>query len=72
MGRVSGCEVPDLPEPQVSNEVLTLQDSTAAQQDDPYVLLRTMDLAMRTAPGQESAVADVAVTLFLVLEFPSL
>ena len=61
--------VPVLPQPQVDNEVLTAQDAAATQYDDPYALLRTMDLAMAVPPGEESAVDDFAVQLFRVLGY---
>ncbi|KZT66101.1 hypothetical protein DAEQUDRAFT_696054, partial [Daedalea quercina L-15889] len=61
--------LPDLPPPHVDNEVLTAPDAAATQNDDPYSLLRTMDLAMAVAPGEESAVDDFAVQLFRILRY---
>jgi len=58
---------PNLPQPHVDNEVLTAHDAAATQRDDPYALLRTMDLAMAVSPGEESAVDDFAVQLFRIL-----
>lgn len=61
--------LPDLPKPHVDNEILTAPDATATQNDDPYYLLRTMDLAMAAPPGEESAVDDFTVQLFSMLRY---
>ncbi|KAJ3559874.1 hypothetical protein NP233_g11154 [Leucocoprinus birnbaumii] len=59
--------IANLPQPLVDNEVLIAPDAAATQHDDPYILLRTMDLAMAVPPGEESAVDDFSVQLFKVL-----
>ncbi|KAI0708812.1 hypothetical protein C8T65DRAFT_206141 [Cerioporus squamosus] len=59
----------ELPQPQVADEILVTQDAASAQHDDSYTLLRTMKLAMATAPGQESAVTDFVVALFRVIRY---
>jgi hypothetical protein len=38
--------IANLPQPHVHKEVLIAPDAAATQNDDPYTLLRTMDLAM--------------------------
>ena len=48
---------------------LFFQDDVATVQiDDAYTFRRTMDLAMSTPPGEESAVDDFAVDLFRLLQ----
>lgn len=59
----------NLPDPQINNEVLIAQDVATVQSDDAYTFLRTMDLAMSTPPGKESAVNDFAVNLFRILRY---
>jgi len=54
-------------DPQINKEVLTAKDVSTVQSDDAYMFLRTMDLAMATPPGEESAVDDLAVRLFRAL-----
>ncbi|KAH9966458.1 hypothetical protein BC827DRAFT_1264446 [Russula dissimulans] len=61
--------IANLPQPHVDNEVLIAPDAAATQNDDPYTLLRTMDLAMAVRPGEESAVDDFAVQLFKILSY---
>ncbi|KAK2464807.1 hypothetical protein APHAL10511_003225 [Amanita phalloides] len=61
--------IANLPQPHVDNEVLIAPDAAATQHDDPYILLRTMDLAIAIPPGEESAVDDFAVQLFRVLSY---
>lgn len=59
----------NLPDPQINNEVLIAQDVATVQSDDAYTFLRTMDLAMSTPPGKESAVNDFSVNLFRILRY---
>ena len=60
---------PNPPDPQINNEVLTVQEIDTVQTDEAYTFLRTMDLAMSTSPGEESAVDDFAVDLFRLLRY---
>jgi hypothetical protein len=61
--------VPDLPQPCVDNAVLTTQDADAAEEDDLFLFLRTMDMAMHPAPDEESAVLDFVMQLFKILGY---
>ena len=59
----------NLPQPHVDNEVLAALDTAATQNDNSYALLRTMELAIATPPGEKSAVVDFAVQLFRILSY---
>lgn len=61
--------VPELPQPDVDDEVLTAQDASAMQRDDSYALLRAMELVMASAHGQESAVVDFVVEPLRTLRY---
>ncbi|EPQ56934.1 hypothetical protein GLOTRDRAFT_37590 [Gloeophyllum trabeum ATCC 11539] len=61
--------IADLPQPHVDDEVMNAPDAAATQRDEPYTLLRTMDLAMAAPYGEESAVDDFAVQLFKMLGY---
>ena len=63
--------IPDseLPQPPVDDEVLVAPDAIATHNDDPYSLLRIMDLAMAPIPREESAVDDFVVQLFKILHY---
>jgi hypothetical protein len=62
-------EVPELPQPVISPDVLTAEDPNDSADDNVYELLRTMDLAMSVAPAEESAVDDFAMLLFRALGY---
>lgn len=59
----------NLPQPNVDDEILIAPDAAATQHDDPYALLRSMDLAMAGRHGEESAVDDFVVQLFRILRY---
>ncbi|KZT29896.1 hypothetical protein NEOLEDRAFT_1153750 [Neolentinus lepideus HHB14362 ss-1] len=61
--------VPDSPVLHVDDEFLTAQDAAAARRDAPFLLLRIMEFAMATVPGEESAVDNFAVELFKALHY---
>ena len=61
--------VTDLPQPCVESEVLTASDADATHHDDPYALLRTMELAMNPIPDEESAVGDFTVQLLRAVKY---
>ncbi|TFK45692.1 hypothetical protein OE88DRAFT_1688800, partial [Heliocybe sulcata] len=58
---------PDLPLPHVHDEIITALDAAPAQNDDAYILLRTMHLAM--SPREQSAVVDFVAQLFKVIGY---
>ncbi|TFY61093.1 hypothetical protein EVJ58_g4715, partial [Rhodofomes roseus] len=58
-----------LPQGDHVKEVLSVPDVSAAEHDDSYTLLRTMELAMTPHCNEESAVVDFVVALFRLLGF---
>jgi hypothetical protein len=62
--------IPNLPSPHVDNEILSIQDSTAAENDDSYTFLQLLDLVKDPAESDgESPVADFVIQLFRILHY---
>ncbi len=59
----------ELPLPKVHNEVLTVEYPRAAQHDDAYLLLSTMNHVVNNNQGKDSSVVDFIAHLFRVLGY---
>lgn len=58
-----------LPPPEIDAEILTTQDAEDMVSDHNAELINLLDLAMKPAPAEESAVDDFAVELFKALGY---
>jgi len=59
----------ELPLPRVPDEVLTVEYPRAAQHDDAYLLLSTMNHVVNNNQGKDSSVVDFTAHLFRVLGY---
>jgi len=59
----------ELPLPRVHDEVLTVEYPRAAQHDDAYLLLSTMNHVVNNNQGKDSSVVDFTTHLFRVLGY---